>query len=84
MILHMQATITFKWKAWARRLLFVELGFYLMWLLAFQGFVLLFQASPACHDDLPWGSNASSHSSRIGPNGMHSVMLWSWLWYEPC
>ena len=53
MNLHVQATITFKWKAWARKLLFVELGFYLTWLLAFQGFVLLFQASPACPGGRP-------------------------------
>lgn len=43
----MQATITFKWNAWAKRTLWVELGMYLTWLVAFQIFVLLFQASSA-------------------------------------
>ena len=39
-----QATITYKWNCWAKRHLFIELGLYLTWLIAFQVFVLLFQA----------------------------------------
>ena len=48
-VLTVQATITFKWNAWAKRCLLVELGLYLTWLIAFQVFVLLFQASRAAH-----------------------------------
>lgn len=42
-----QATITFKWNAWAKRYLIAEGIVYLTWLVAFQIFVLLFQASSA-------------------------------------
>jgi hypothetical protein len=41
----LQAVISFKWQQWAQRMLDIELGFYLLWLLAFQVFVLLFQVS---------------------------------------
>ena len=47
-----QATITYKWNAWAKRYLFAEGGVYLTWLIAFQIFVLLFQVGYAfatCH-----------------------------------
>ena len=33
----------FKWNTWARRWLNVELAFYLLWLIAFQAFVILIQ-----------------------------------------
>ena len=48
-VLTVQATITFKWNSWAKKCLLVELGLYLTWLIAFQVFVLLFQASCAAH-----------------------------------
>ncbi len=48
-VLTVQATITFKWNSWAKRCLLVELCLYLTWLIAFQVFVLLFQASCAAH-----------------------------------
>ena len=35
--------ITYKWDVW-RRMLHVELACYLVWVLAFQAFVLIFQA----------------------------------------
>ena len=38
-----QATITFKWNAWAKRYLIAEGVVYLTWLIGFQIFVLLFQ-----------------------------------------
>ena len=39
-----QATITYKWNAWAKKYLIGEGVLYLTWLIAFQIFVLLFQA----------------------------------------
>lgn len=35
--------ITFKWQQWARRWMHAELAMYLVWLLAFQIFVFIFQ-----------------------------------------
>ena len=42
--MYVQATITYKWNAWAKRYLIGEGVLYLTWLIAFQIFVLLFQA----------------------------------------
>lgn len=39
------ATVDFKWQRWAHKLVWAELMCYLLWLLGFQIFVLLFQAS---------------------------------------
>lgn len=41
-----QAVISYKWTAWARRLLYAEFAAYLLWLLCFQAFTLLFQVGP--------------------------------------
>ena len=38
-----KAVITFKWGVW-KRYLHMEVACYLLWLLAFQAFVLIFQA----------------------------------------
>lgn len=38
-----QSVINFKWDRWAKKLLLLEFAFYLVWLLAFQVFMLLFQ-----------------------------------------
>ncbi|DBA86726.1 TPA: hypothetical protein ACH3X2_005431 [Trebouxia sp. C0005] len=38
-----QSVINFKWDRWARKLLLLEFAFYMVWLLAFQVFMLLFQ-----------------------------------------
>ena len=38
-----QATITYKWHTFARKLLLWELAFFLIWLAAFYGFTILFQ-----------------------------------------
>ncbi len=44
-----KAVITYKWGVW-RRVLHAELACYLVWVLAFQAFVLIFQARrrPPC------------------------------------
>ncbi len=39
----LQAVITFKWNTFARRLLLVELGFFMLWLVGFNTFTILFQ-----------------------------------------
>ena len=41
-----EAVLDFKWRSWARNMLWAELAAYLLWLGAFQVFVLLFQARP--------------------------------------
>ncbi|CAL8463844.1 g3378 [Coccomyxa elongata] len=38
-----EAVITFKWQQWAQRWMHMELAIYLLWLLAFQIFIFLFQ-----------------------------------------
>ncbi|KAL0035205.1 hypothetical protein WJX79_005983 [Trebouxia sp. C0005] len=38
-----RAVINFKWDRWARPLMIIEFGCYVVWLLAFQIFLLLFQ-----------------------------------------
>lgn len=38
-----EAVITFKWNAFARRALFLQLACYLVWLLGFTGFTWNFQ-----------------------------------------
>ncbi len=41
-----QAVIYWKWNAFARRMLFVELVFFLLWLGAFNAFTTAFQVQP--------------------------------------
>ena len=48
-----EAVLDFKWRTWAKHLLWAELGAYVIWLAAFQVFVLLFQASHAAPAYLP-------------------------------
>ena len=45
-----KAVLHYKWSTWARRYLIVEMLDYFVWLIAFQAFVLLLQASS---DPLP-------------------------------
>lgn len=55
-----KAVITYKWGVW-RRMLHAELACYLVWVLAFQAFVLIFQARrppPCC---LVPGSMSRAH-----------------------
>jgi len=41
-----KAVLHYKWSTWARRYLIVEMVDYLVWLIAFQAFVLLLQVTP--------------------------------------
>ena len=65
-----QATITYKWNCWAKRHLFIELGLYLTWLIAFQVFVLLFQAR-ALPFEFSHQGGASILSGRPGGTWVH-------------
>ncbi len=47
----LQAVVEFKWHKFARRLLLLELAFFLVWLLSFFSFTILFQARPLAR---PW------------------------------
>ncbi len=55
-----EAVLDFKWRTWAKHLLWAELGAYIIWLAAFQVFVLLFQASHAVTAYLPAAYSAPS------------------------
>ena len=51
----LQAVITFKWNTFARRLLLVELAFFMLWLVGFNTFTILFQVRPlSCSWLLPF------------------------------
>ncbi|KAK9917231.1 hypothetical protein WJX75_002125 [Coccomyxa subellipsoidea] len=41
------ATVEFKWEHWCRRLLWVQLALYMVWLFSFTIFTILFQDEPA-------------------------------------
>lgn len=45
----MQAVITWKWHAYARRILLLELACFVLWLFSFNVFTIAFQASAAQH-----------------------------------
>ena len=67
-----EAVLDFKWRTWAKHLLWAELGAYVIWLAAFQVFVLLFQASHAATAHLPTACSAPGSPAASSP---HSLVL---------
>ena len=45
--LPLQAVVEFKWETWCKRLLWIQLAVYLVWLFAFTAFCQIFQACAA-------------------------------------
>ena len=67
-----EAVLDFKWRTWAKHLLWAELGAYIIWLAAFQVFVLLFQASHAATAYLP---AACSAPGNFAASYIHDLVL---------
>ena len=65
-----EAVLDFKWRTWAKYLLWAELGAYMIWLAAFQVFVLLFQASHEATACLPATCSAQGHLAASRPHNL--------------
>ncbi|GAB4820880.1 hypothetical protein N2152v2_007926 [Parachlorella kessleri] len=89
-----QAVITFKWNTFARRLLLVELGFFMLWLVGFNTFTILFQ-----DEDLSlslrallgtWSGRATVAAELLALAGMAPFLVlevgtlptYKWRWFN--